>query len=497
MHSFYLGNTEFSLPISIQESSKFNNDPDFRMYVLHHWGALWPKCETPVVIEKLSHGQRISILDHLFIEISDEFRALKVKRHGMVDMTGTHFLPLNLDAVISIKEVEHILACQTVYDGYEGLEGISDKGSAWLEKEFPFSDSTEIFNAEENAIVRQTLRMEAWFEALQLVIKEILVVPAIQDINKQVHRLLKLNSETSELCNHFAGNLRIDAYRVSLHHKQLLRNSSSSSFHLRRLIISALIEGEVVTSKNIPGDIWALLRRRGVSRGGMRRFLTLSEATVDHIFNMGHRPYSGEDKPFSRLINTICSLQRIKPLQNEEWLKLVTSHQVLKRYVEGGVEAIHPATHCHVEALLGMVARELHEQVYLGQMKNEFHLIMDWFLNDHDPKGRHFAAPIDRNAEKSGWRWLLSQQREWHRQFYLENDSIPPPIEYEWTSAFASYIDGSFEITPLNSNLALWKEGKEMSHCVNTYAYRCMAGACRIFSIRRDGVTCSPLLVPM
>ena len=41
-----------------------------------------------------------------------------------------------------------------------------------------------------------------------------------------------------------------------------------------------------------------------------------------------------------------------------------------------------------------------------------------------------------------------------------------------------------FTITQINNSNELYKEGKRMSHCVNTYAKRCKNRSCSIWSLR-------------
>jgi hypothetical protein len=83
---------------------------------------------------------------------------------------------------------------------------------------------------------------------------------------------------------------------------------------------------------------------------------------------------------------------------------------------------------------------------------------------------------------------LLEQSQAWHR-----NAGYQPKVDYEWDKIGFSekdWVEGEedkqkiYFITELNSSRLLREEGKEMRHCVYSYARQCAAKQSAIFSLR-------------
>jgi hypothetical protein len=90
---------------------------------------------------------------------------------------------------------------------------------------------------------------------------------------------------------------------------------------------------------------------------------------------------------------------------------------------------------------------------------------------------------LDHNQRKAGWDWFMRQQEEWHR---TASDKAKSKVENDsWDSALGEIEYKGYNIIPLMTTHQLIDEGKEMHHCVGSYANRCLDGYIRIFSIRK------------
>jgi hypothetical protein len=54
-------------------------------------------------------------------------------------------------------------------------------------------------------------------------------------------------------------------------------------------------------------------------------------------------------------------------------------------------------------------------------------------------------------------------------------------------------VSGGFNIVPITTSAALYREGKRLHHCAGTYAERVHSGDCYLFSVRKDGAPVATL----
>lgn len=92
----------------------------------------------------------------------------------------------------------------------------------------------------------------------------------------------------------------------------------------------------------------------------------------------------------------------------------------------------------------------------------------------------------DEAPKAISWPWIQARSQEWHNAVLEKSASAAT-----WTPL----QDGQFDCGPkwiakeLTSGGALFREGKEMRHCVSSYADRCARGDSRVFSLRSvDGL---------
>jgi len=102
--------------------------------------------------------------------------------------------------------------------------------------------------------------------------------------------------------------------------------------------------------------------------------------------------------------------------------------------------------------------------------------ILDWIAgtNRFDYVGRKFSADMT-------WKTAKRLCDEWHarREFGpLVDKQFPEP----WLPR--EEING-YVIEPITNTIALYEEGKEMHHCVYSYAQRVFNGDCYIYSIKK------------
>ena len=73
----------------------------------------------------------------------------------------------------------------------------------------------------------------------------------------------------------------------------------------------------------------------------------------------------------------------------------------------------------------------------------------------------------------------------WHEQLFIKtNQRIEKQEGSKIKNANFNYDGIHYSIMQLTSNFELFLEGKSLSHCVNSYAYKCMDGRSSIWSLR-------------
>jgi hypothetical protein len=119
------------------------------------------------------------------------------------------------------------------------------------------------------------------------------------------------------------------------------------------------------------------------------------------------------------------------------------------------------------------------------------HVVASDFIRDHDlrgfygnrdPYGYGNQVQLDHNQRKASWDWFMRQQVAWHRE-QIEREKAKIKNQ-SWESAISELVVKVYKIVPLTSAYELIEEGKDMHHCVGSYAQNCMDGESRIFSIR-------------
>jgi hypothetical protein len=84
------------------------------------------------------------------------------------------------------------------------------------------------------------------------------------------------------------------------------------------------------------------------------------------------------------------------------------------------------------------------------------------------------------------WGWLMRHQAAWHELQYAQTLSVQQGVQ--WESALGEFTQGKYQVVPLTDAALLYAEGKLMRHCVFSYSDGCLAGDCRIFSVRQPGL---------
>ncbi len=152
---------------------------------------------------------------------------------------------------------------------------------------------------------------------------------------------------------------------------------------------------------------------------------------------------------------------------------------------------------------------------------NQMHLVLDWFDKAGPARTVEISeqfygrggvgvatrqcnqVPLDNNQRKASWDWFMRQQEAWHRDAAAReavrvreeaaklkgksnNESWESalPTEFVLKGAVNGKIQDKYRVIPLTSTYALIDEGKDMHHCVASYARNCLDGLSRIFSIR-------------
>lgn len=107
----------------------------------------------------------------------------------------------------------------------------------------------------------------------------------------------------------------------------------------------------------------------------------------------------------------------------------------------------------------------------------EYSLVWDWW--------RQTWPVTDSNQRRIGWSWYMREQAAWHEEVTRRKREAVAK-EY-WESSLPTQEINGYEVVPLTTSLDLFDEGKDMHHCVGSYANRCKMNESRIFSIRKDG----------
>jgi hypothetical protein len=132
-----------------------------------------------------------------------------------------------------------------------------------------------------------------------------------------------------------------------------------------------------------------------------------------------------------------------------------------------------------VQAILRTIIRHTHKIKGIRLFWSaECHLVADWLRNEE--------VVFDNNQLKAPWSWLMKQQADWHERVQRQKRE---KIEQQyWDCILEEFTYKGWTVTPLVNALALFDEGKEMHHCVASYASVCMKGKSRIFSIRKNNM---------
>jgi hypothetical protein len=85
------------------------------------------------------------------------------------------------------------------------------------------------------------------------------------------------------------------------------------------------------------------------------------------------------------------------------------------------------------------------------------------------------------------WQSLMRRSHQWHRDV-LAAEMVK--AEATWEAELGVYSIDGYLALELNSAKLLFEEGMELHHCVKAPSYvdDCLAGECRIFSLRQDGI---------
>jgi len=112
-----------------------------------------------------------------------------------------------------------------------------------------------------------------------------------------------------------------------------------------------------------------------------------------------------------------------------------------------------------------------HERLYQESLD-----ILDWV------RAEVAETSLDHNQRHAPFAWWKRRSDAWHRVV----DQLQHARDLHWASLLELAVIDGYTVIPLTSAAALVEEGREMRHCVATYAERCKCGTSRVFSIRRD-----------
>jgi hypothetical protein len=119
-------------------------------------------------------------------------------------------------------------------------------------------------------------------------------------------------------------------------------------------------------------------------------------------------------------------------------------------------------------------------------INNDIEEIIDWFRAE----GQRQGLP-DKN---STWQSLKRRSDKWHEEGWRRKMSKE---NVTWESALEEMLIDGIKITPLISDLEVYREGRRMRHCVSSYISRCLEEGCRIFSLTEENGQHSTLsLIP-
>jgi hypothetical protein len=109
--------------------------------------------------------------------------------------------------------------------------------------------------------------------------------------------------------------------------------------------------------------------------------------------------------------------------------------------------------------------------------------LLDWALAERGWSGRQFVTRPFTPA--MGLKAAMQASRDWHEAVANHSDctdhlALPPP----W---YPPAKQASFEIVPITTAADLYREGREMHHCVGSYADRVREGGTYVYSVRQDG----------
>lgn len=107
--------------------------------------------------------------------------------------------------------------------------------------------------------------------------------------------------------------------------------------------------------------------------------------------------------------------------------------------------------------------------------KHEVTLVLDWLINN--PKR------LTRTQRQGGWEWLLRKAREWEAY----EAKLASAQDECWQVPVKTLQIGSLHLRAITTTHDLWAEGKAMSHCVGSYAPRCLSGESLVFSVWMTG----------
>lgn len=81
----------------------------------------------------------------------------------------------------------------------------------------------------------------------------------------------------------------------------------------------------------------------------------------------------------------------------------------------------------------------------------------------------------------------IKANREALAKLEAASNKFSPSSDAKWASVIGRYARDGWEAIEIDTAAGLSTEGREMSHCVSSYASDCRSGICRIFSIRLNG----------
>lgn len=401
----------FPLPDAITKLIRFEKDKDFRAALSCCWNFLRPLCEKSVHVEDYPEAKVITILGgHIVIEKSRDRPFIHVSRlNPSMDVFHLAMYPA-LDAVLRPGEEVEILwgFHSKLFSSCFGMPG-----NANLKSSLDHANSQHAEKLEQ-----EYERCEDIFEtAMTIIIKTLKEIGLISSeaINSRVYQVLELDEDVAELTRHFMGQVRGDAYCVAWQHQKMLRKYYQARQPLRHLLMSALIEGAIFASSDMLVDLSAALHRRGISRTGMRRFMTLNGHSLHLLQNiqpLAENP-TQVDQPLSVLVRAILLLQRLPPTKFDMWLDLIFEWAELYQYVlfEERVECA--PQNRHAEAFMRVLAREVARRPAqdFEALRLELRQVVEWITCRED--GIVFSFPvIHENCEKSGWRWFVMHSRK-------------------------------------------------------------------------------------